>query len=62
MRMTRDAYAREVWKVIEAVEDGKDSVACPHENCEQQLRVLVGSIRTGAALACPEHGVIYREA
>ena len=60
MRMTRDAYAREVLKAIEAIQDGGDHIACPHENCEHDLIVFVASLRAGTAVLCPEHGVIYR--
>lgn len=62
MRMTRDAYAREVWKVIEAVKHGQEQIACPHENCDEPLRVMVASVRVGRTIICPEHGVIFREA
>lgn len=61
MRMTREAYAREVWKAVEAVREGEDEVSCPHESCEKRLKVLLTSLRTGATIVCPEHGLIYRE-
>ena len=61
MRMTRDSYAREVWKAIEALYDGQEHIACPHENCERELNVFEASIRAGTAVICPEHGVIFRE-
>jgi len=61
MRMTRDAYAREVWKVIEALQQGQDQVPCPHANCDERLDVLMASVRAGTTITCPEHGVIFRE-
>jgi len=61
MRMTRDAYAREVWKAVEAIHEGQDETLCPHENCEQQLSVLVASVRAGTTIVCPQHGTIFRE-
>jgi hypothetical protein len=61
MRMTRDSYAREVWKVVEAIHQGHETTACPHENCEEQLEVLVASLRAGTTIVCPQHGVIFRE-
>lgn len=61
MRMTRDAYAREVRKAVEALSQGQEGISCPHENCEQSLRVLPPNIRTGTTVLCPEHGVIFRE-
>ncbi len=61
MRMTRDSYAREVWKAVEAVQQGQEHIACPHENCEEELNVLAASLRAGTAIICPEHGVIFRE-
>ena len=61
MRMTRDAYAREVWKVVEAMRQGDNEITCPRENCEEELKILVASVRTGTAMICPEHGVIFRE-
>lgn len=61
MRMTRDAYAREVWKLIESLEQEEDQVTCPHENCEQHLDVVMASVRTGTTLSCPDHGVIFRD-
>jgi len=60
MRMTRDAYAREVWKLIETLEKEDDQATCPHENCEQQLDVVMTSVRTGTTVRCPDHGVIFR--
>ena len=61
MRMTRDSYAREVFKAIEALHDGEDHIACPHETCEQELDILMASLRAGTAVTCPDHGVIFRE-
>lgn len=61
MRMTRDSYAREVWKAIEAVRQGEEHIPCPHENCERELSILATSLRAGTAIVCPEHGVIFRE-
>ncbi|HEY3298501.1 MAG TPA: hypothetical protein VGK34_07590 [Armatimonadota bacterium] len=61
MRMTREAYAREVWKVVESVRDGRDEVACPHDSCKQALKVLVASVQAGTTIVCPDHGIIYRE-
>ncbi len=60
MRMTRDTYAREVWKAIQALQDGGDHIPCPHENCEKELEIFMASLRAGMAIVCPEHGVIYR--
>lgn len=61
MRMTRDSYAKEVWKVIEALQEGEEHIACPHQNCEQELNILMASLRAGTAIICPDHGVIFRE-
>lgn len=61
MRMTREAYAREVWKVVESVREGNEDVACPHEGCKKLLEVWITSMRTGTTVVCPDHGVIYRE-
>ena len=61
MRMTRDAYAREVWKVVEALHQGQDEIPCPHESCEEFLRASASDIHTGTTLTCPDHGVIFRE-
>jgi flavorubredoxin len=61
MRMTREAYAREVWKVLEAMREGKRQVTCPRENCNELLQVIMTSVKTGKALVCPQHGVIFRE-
>jgi hypothetical protein len=61
MRMTRDAYAREVWKAIEALHEGEDHISCPHENCDEELLVFNPSVRAGIAVICPEHGIIFRE-
>ncbi len=61
MRMTRDAYAREVWKVVEAFHQGQELIPCPHENCDKQLKVSRPSIKTGTVLICSEHGIIFRE-
>lgn len=61
MRMTRDSYAREVWKVIEAIQEGEEHIYCPHDNCEEELIIMAASLRAGTAMICPKHGVIYRE-
>lgn len=61
MRMTRDAYAREVWKAIEAMREGEEEVTCPHHDCEEQLKILTTSIRAGTTMVCPRHGIIFRE-
>ena len=61
MRMTRDSYAKEVWKVVEALHDGEEHIPCPHEDCENELDLLTASIRAGTAVTCPQHGVIFRE-
>jgi len=61
MRMTRDAYAREVWRAVEAMRQGDSRIMCPRENCEEELKVLVASLRTGTTMVCPEHGIIFRE-
>ncbi|MHB1000576.1 MAG: hypothetical protein ACYC27_15155 [Armatimonadota bacterium] len=61
MRMTRDAYAREVWKVVEELHGGYEPIPCPHENCQEQLRVLISSVKTGIRLICPQHGLIFHE-
>ncbi len=61
MRMTRDAYARQVWKVIEALSEGQDHVPCPHENCGEKVDVLTASVRAGTTVTCPQHGLIFRE-
>lgn len=61
MRMTREAYAREVWKTVQLVLDGENTVRCPHEDCQERILVLATSVRTGTTLVCPMHGVIYRE-
>ena len=61
MRMTRDAYAREVWQAIEALHGGDRHIVCPHENCPEELRVFSASLRAGTAVMCPLHGVIFRE-
>lgn len=61
MRMTREAYAREVWKTIENALEGEDQVQCPHEDCEKEIQVINTSVHTGTTLVCPQHGVIYRE-
>ncbi len=58
--MTRDAYAREIWKIIEALDDDKEPVICPHENCEKQLDVDMVSVQAGTTVRCPDHGVIFR--
>lgn len=60
MRMTRDAYAREIWKLIESLDQDEEPATCPHENCEQELCVITASVRTGTTLNCPDHGVIFR--
>lgn len=60
MRMTRDAYAREVWKLIESYDETEEPITCPHENCEQQLAIAMASVRTGTTVICPDHGVIFR--
>lgn len=61
MRMTRDTYAKEVWKVIQSFHEGENHISCPHENCEHELLIFMASLRAGTAVVCPEHGVIYRE-
>ncbi|MBP6965327.1 MAG: hypothetical protein KBC96_13080 [Armatimonadetes bacterium] len=61
MRLTRDAYAREVWKVIETLNEGEQPLVCPHEGCEKPLDVSAPSLHTGTTVSCPEHGVIFRE-
>ena len=61
MRMTREAYAREVWKAVEAVRQGRNEVTCPHEDCKEYLRILMMSVQTGTTVVCPEHGLIFRE-
>lgn len=61
MRMTRDAYAREVWKTIQAIHQGEVHIACPHENCDENLEVRMASLRAGTAVKCPSHGIIFRE-
>jgi len=61
MRMTRETYAREVWKVVEIVRKGEETVTCPHEGCEKLLKVVLTSVRTGTRFVCPDHGIIYRE-
>lgn len=61
MRMTRDTYAREVWRAIEALHKGENEISCPHENCRQRLCILYASVRTGRQFVCPEHGLIFRE-
>ncbi len=61
MRMTRDAYAREVWRVIESLDKEDEPVVCPHENCERPLDIVMTSIRTGTTVNCPDHGVIFRD-
>ena len=61
MRMTRDSYAKEVRKVVEAMHQGEMLVTCPREDCDEQLRVLVASVRAGTTVVCAAHGVIFRE-
>lgn len=61
MRMTRDAYAREVWKVVEALHHGDEEITCPREECDESLKILAASIRNGTTMTCPSHGVIFRE-
>lgn len=61
MRMTRDAYAREVWRILEAVEEGEDGVTCPRENCHELLQITMSSVQAGKTVVCPQHGVIFRE-
>jgi len=61
MRLTRDSYAREVWKAIEALHEGEGHIACPHDNCLEELTVFSASLRAGTAFICPRHGVIFRE-
>jgi hypothetical protein len=61
MRMTRDAYAREVWKAVEAVRHGEDGASCPRENCDERVKVLAASVKVGKIIICPAHGIIYRE-
>jgi hypothetical protein len=60
MRMTREAYAKEVWKVVKSVGDGHAEVSCPHEGCEKPIQVQVKSMQAGPVVTCPDHGVIYR--
>jgi len=59
--MTRDAYARAVWRVIENLHEEDEPVICPHENCDKQLNVVMTSVRTGTTVSCPDHGVIFRD-
>lgn len=61
MRMTRDAYAREVWKAVEAFKQGERIIRCPHENCDEELEVIVASVQAGTTVKCPCHGIIFRE-
>jgi len=61
MRMTRDAYAKEVWKAVEAIRQGDNQITCPREDCEEELKILAVSVRTGTTVVCPEHGIIFRE-
>lgn len=61
VRMTRDSYARQVWKAIQAIGEGENHIPCPHENCAEELRFFTASLRAGTAVVCPQHGVIFRE-
>jgi hypothetical protein len=61
MRMTRDTYAKEVLRVIESLDEGVDHIYCPRENCESELQVLVSSLKAGAQVVCPDHGIIFRD-
>jgi hypothetical protein len=59
--MTKDGYAKEVWKVVSAIHDGEKHIMCPHEDCERELTVFMASLHAGTAFVCPTHGVVYRE-
>lgn len=61
MRMTRDTYAKEVWKVVEAMHEGDTKISCPHENCTEELLITLTNVHTGIRIICPEHGLIFRE-
>ncbi len=61
MRMTREAYAKEVLKTVEAVLEGEKNVCCPHENCDQPLQSLNPSMQAGMTIKCPLHGIIYHK-
>ncbi|MHB0914037.1 MAG: hypothetical protein ACYC2Y_11450 [Armatimonadota bacterium] len=60
MRMTREAYARQVWKAVDEAAIGDVEAECPHENCGERLRVRTSSLQAGTVVICPQHGVIYR--
>ena len=61
MSMTRDAYAKEVRKVAEAVLERNETVVCPREDCGQQLRIVQQSTLSTRSILCPVHGHIYQE-
>jgi hypothetical protein len=61
MRMTRESYAKEVWKAVISVREGKKDIDCPHEDCGEKLQIFSTSVQAGTTVVCPQHGVIFRE-
>ena len=61
MRMTRESYAKEVWKAVLAVREGAKDITCPHEDCSEKLRIFSTSIQAGTTIVCSQHGFFFRE-
>ena len=61
MSMTRDAYAKEVLRVAEAVFHGEETVVCPHEGCEERLSMVKQGVFSTRSIFCSVHGHIFQE-
>lgn len=59
--MTRDAYAKEVLRVAQAVLHGEETVVCPHEGCEESLSIVKQGVFSTRSVFCSVHGHIFQE-
>ncbi len=61
MSMTRDAYAKEVLRVAQAVLQTGEIAVCPHEGCDESLSIVKQGVFSTRSVFCPVHGHIFQE-
>ncbi len=61
MSMTRDAYAKEVLRVAQAMLHGEELMMCPHEGCDERLSIVKQGVFSTRSVFCPVHGHIFQE-
>ncbi len=59
--MTRDAYAKEVLRVAQAVLHDGETVVCPHEGCDERLSIVKQGVFSTRSIFCTVHGHIFQE-